>query len=118
MSDLQATLEDVPFTSTSQLAEPAQPTSALFSRGPATPAPCTPVPNSPQYINSNDYNQFAVTYNNWRNLVDTVGLKAAGLPPWMEYVPPNMPTPKPIEVHIPPRAPSRFSTIGNGLHSP
>ena len=123
MSDLQAALEDVPFASTSQLAAPARPTSALFSRGPATPIPenRTPAPTSPTMRPRSDfqnYNQFAQTFNSWRDLVDTVGIEQAGLPPRMEYVHPNEPSPSPIEVRIPPRVPSRFSAVGNGLRSP
>ena len=43
-----------------------------------------------------DYNQFATTYNSWRDLVDAVGIEQAGLLPRMEYVHPNEQSPSPI----------------------
>lgn len=89
MTDLQAALKDVPFTSTSP--QPIQPTSTLFQTH--MPAPQTPPPTIP-----NTYNQFVNMYNQWQHLVDEVGVEAAGLPPMLENFQPSAPTPTSIEI--------------------
>ena len=114
MADLQAALENIPFASSSQ---PACSTFALFNNW--TPITHMPAPQSPiiHSIDPTQYNEFAITYNNWQCLVDEVGVKATGLPPMMKTVPPQQTSSVPIEVWLPPHASFCFSPMRNGLLS-
>ena len=108
MTDLQAALKDVPFTSTSP--QPIQLTSTLFQTH--MPAPQTPPPTIP-----NTYNQFVNMYNQWQHLVDEVGVEAAGLPPMLENFQPSAPTPTSIEIWTPPQPYYQFLPVRNGSWS-
>ena len=119
MTDLQATLDEIPFASTSQQDAPTPCTFTLLSSNLTTPYPWThtPLHHPLPTVNADQFNKFMVTYNAWHELVQRVGIKHAGLPPQLQYIDlqssrmelPTSAIPTPILIHSPPHPYSQFS---------
>ena len=119
MTDLQAALDKIPFMSTSQCDAPAPHTSTLLSPNPTTPYPQNHMPlfNHPPTIDTDQFNEFTVTYNAWHEHVQRISLKHAGLPPQLQYIDlqssrmelPTSAIPAPISIHSPPCPSFQFS---------